>query len=52
MVKPKKLPEQPERSFEIRDPKLPVIRGNMPHNLAHDHINPHPTQQVDIRNTL
>ena len=52
MEKPKKIPAQPERSFEIRDPKLPVIRGGVPHNQAHDRINPRPTQQVDIDPTI
>ena len=52
MEKPKKIPAQPERGFEIRDPKLPVIRGGVPHNQAHDRINPRPTQQVDIDPTI
>ena len=49
MEKPKKLPEQPERSFDIRDPKLPVINGTAPHNLAQDRINPRPTEQIIIQ---
>lgn len=48
MEKNKKLPTQPERSFDIRDPKLPVIHGTMPHNRGEDHRNPHPTEQVDL----
>lgn len=52
MEKPKKIPAQPERSYEIRDPKLPVIRGTAPHNLAHDLVNSQPTQQIDINHTL
>ncbi len=48
MKQPKKLPGQPERSYEIRDPKLPVIHGSVPHNLGQDHLNPHPTQQIYI----
>ena len=27
----------PERYTEIRDPKLPVIHGEAPHNRAEDH---------------
>lgn len=49
MEKPKKLPEQPERSYEIRDPKLPTIHGTAPHNLAQDRINPRPTEQITIQ---
>ena len=52
MEKPKKLPTQPARPSEIRDPKVPLIRGTAPHNQAQDRINPHPTQQVDINSTL
>ena len=52
MEKPKKIPAQPDRPFEIRDPKLPVIRGGVPHNQAQDHINPRPTQQIDIDPTI
>ncbi len=52
MEKPKKLPDQPERSYELRDPKLPVIHGTAPHNLAQDHIHPRPTEQVIINDSL
>ena len=52
MEKPKRLPTQPDYLPPVRDPKLPVIRGTAPHNLAHDHLNLHPIQQVEIDNTL
>ncbi len=49
MEKPKKLPEQPERSYDVHDPKLPVIHGTAPHNLAQDHMNPRPTEGIIIQ---
>lgn len=48
MEKPKKDPLDPQRSFEVRDPKLPVIRAEAPHNRAEDHLNPGPTQEIQI----
>ena len=48
MEKPKKIPAQPQRNFDIRDPKLPVIHGTVPHNHAHDHLNPNPRQEANI----
>lgn len=48
MEKPKKIPQQPERSFDVRDPKLPVIHGTAPHNLAEDRRNPRPTERMDV----
>ena len=49
MEKKKKDPMEPQRSFELQDPKLPVIHGTAPHNLAQDHIHPRPTEQIVIQ---
>ncbi len=45
MERPQKTPE---RSYELRDPKLPVIHGQAPHNRGEDHRNPKPISQIQI----
>lgn len=52
MEKPKRIPTQPDYVPDIRDPKVPIIRGTAPHNLAQDHLHPHPTQQVEVDSIL
>lgn len=46
MERPQKTPE---RHSEIRDPKLPVIHGEAPHNRAESHrrVSPLPRIQTD-----
>lgn len=36
----------PERHNEIRDPKLPVIHGQAPHNRAENHLCQGPIPQT------
>ena len=49
METPRKIPDTPQRNFEIKDPKLPVIHGTAPHNRREEHQNPRPTQQIQIQ---
>lgn len=46
MVKKKIDPLDPQRSYELQDPKLPVIHGTAPHNGAEDRQNPHPVEEA------
>ncbi|MBR6825019.1 MAG: hypothetical protein IKM59_00575 [Oscillospiraceae bacterium] len=49
MEKPRKLPDQPARPYEIKDPKLPVIRGTAPHNRSEDHLRSCPVEKIMIQ---
>lgn len=52
MEKKKKDPMEPQRSFELQDPKLPVIHCTAPHNGAEDHCNPKPVEESSLRSLL